>query len=134
MPAISLSGFRRVAIATAVILIAVLLYAIKEVASPASSLKLSNLVQTAVALLAAYCSFRVALPSRGHLRRLWNLLGTALLLVAAAQGLETYYQSFLRARTLTPWPSDLLFILWVTPAVMMFLPPAEESGRPDWQQ
>jgi len=49
--------------------------------------------------------------------------------------LETYYQCFAHASSLTPWPSDILFILWVTPAVMMLLPrPEKESGAIDWQQ
>jgi len=123
--------FSRVAIGTAVLLTAVLLYAIVGVSSPASSLKLSNLIQTATALWGAYCCFRVALRSERYMRRLWILLATALALAATDQGLETYYQSFVHKQTLTPWPSDLLFILWVTPAVMMLLPPAEDSGGAD---
>jgi PAS domain S-box-containing protein len=69
------------------------------------------------------------------LRRLWILLSAGLFLASAAQGLQTYYQSFAHAPALTPWPSDVLFILWVTPTVMMFLPQSrEESGGLDWQQ
>jgi PAS domain S-box-containing protein len=63
------------------------------------------------------------------------LLAAALFLGSAGQALETYYQCFAHASSLTPWPSDILFVLWVTPAVMMLLPgPAKESGAIDWQQ
>jgi PAS domain S-box-containing protein len=63
------------------------------------------------------------------------LFASALVLVTAAQALETYYQSLARAPSLTPWPSDILFILWATPALMMFLPPpAEDSSGVDWQR
>src|SRR5437667_11948756 len=63
------------------------------------------------------------------------LLAAAFFLAFAAQALETYYQCFAHASSLTPWPSDILFLLWVTPAVMMLLPrPDKESGAIDWQQ
>jgi PAS domain S-box-containing protein len=63
------------------------------------------------------------------------LFAAALSLVTAAQVLETYYQSLVHASSLTPWPSDILFILWATPALMMFLPRSgEDSGKVDWQQ
>jgi PAS domain S-box-containing protein len=62
------------------------------------------------------------------------LLTAALFLACAAQGLKTYYQSFVHAQPLTPWPSDILFLLWVIPAVMMFLPPpVKDSSAIDWQ-
>ncbi|HYL86449.1 MAG TPA: PAS domain S-box protein [Candidatus Angelobacter sp.] len=127
--------FSRLAIATGLVFIGLLVYVIEKVASPARSLLLSNLLQTAVVLWATYCCFYVARRSLGYLRRLWTLLATALGFAAAAQGLESYYQSFAHAKALTPWPSDLLFLLWVTPAVLMFLPRStEESGSTDWQQ
>jgi hypothetical protein len=112
-----------------------MLYAIAGVRSPATSLLLSNLLQTAIVFLAAYCSVHVARRSSAYLRQLWMLLSAALFLDCAAQGLETYYQSFAHAQPFTPWPSDILFLLWVTPAVMMFLPPpVEDSSALDWQQ
>ncbi len=133
MPAANRSS--RLAIATGLILLALLVYVIEKITPAAKSLLYSNLLQTAVILLAALCAFHVAKRSVGYLRRLWMLLGTTIGLAAAAQALEAYYQSVLHAQPLTPWPSDLLFLLWVTPAVMMFLPrSAEESGKLDWQQ
>jgi PAS domain S-box-containing protein len=69
------------------------------------------------------------------LRQLWILFAAMLFLVSAAQALETYYQSYIHAPIFNPRPSDILFIIWATPAVMMLLPrPAEQSGTIDWEQ
>jgi PAS domain S-box-containing protein len=117
------------------VLTALLLFVVEGSSAPARSLLLSDLLQTAIALWATYCSFRVARRSSGYLRQLWMLFAGALFLFSAAQALETYYQSLVHASSLTPWPSDILFILWATPALMMFLPrPAEDSSEVDWQQ
>jgi PAS domain S-box-containing protein len=122
-------------LAVAGLLTALLFFVVEEVSQPATSLLLSDLLQTAIILWAAVCAFLVARRSSAYLRQLWMLLATALFLGTAAQALETYYQCFEHASSLTPWPSDILFILWVTPAVMMLLPrPAKDSGAVDWQQ
>jgi PAS domain S-box-containing protein len=63
------------------------------------------------------------------------LLTTALALCAAAQGLESYHQSFAHAPTLISQLSDALFLLWVTPAIMMLLPlPEADWVSFDWPQ
>jgi len=112
-----------------------LLFVVAGVRTPATSLLLSSLLQASIALWATLCAFYVAKRSSGYLRQLWVLFAAALFLVSAAQGMETYYQSIVHAPPLTPWPSDVLFILWATPALMMLLPrPAEPSGSIDWQQ
>lgn len=117
------------------VLAALLLLVVKGSSAPATSLLESDLLQTAVALWATYCSFHVARHSLGYLRQLWMLFASALVLVTAAQALESYYQSLAHASSLTPWPSDILFILWATPALMMFLPPpAEDPAGIDWQR
>lgn len=124
-----------IALAVAGVLTALLLFVVEGSSSPATSLLESDLLQTAVALWATYCSFQVGRRSSGFLRQFWMLFASALVLVTAAQALETYYQSLARAPSLTPWPSDILFILWATPALMMFLPPpAEDSSGVDWQR
>ncbi len=108
---------------------------VSEVSQPATSLLFSDVLQTAIVLWAAFCSLQIARRCSGYLRQLWVLLTAALFLAAAAQASETYYQCFAHASSLSPWPSDILFILWVTPAVMMLLPrPAREPGTIDWQQ
>jgi len=127
--------FSWLALAVAGLLTAFLVVVIKEVPQPETSLLLSDLLETAIVLLAALCSLHVAKRSSDYLRQLWMLLTAALFLGSAAQALETYYQCFVRAPSLTPWPSDILFLLWVTPIVMMLLArPERESGAVDWQQ
>jgi PAS domain S-box-containing protein len=127
--------FAGFALAVAGALTAFVLFVVVRSSASATSLLLSDLLQTAIALWATYCSFRVARQSSGYLRQLWMLFAAALLLVSAAQALETYYQGFIHAPSLTPWPSDILFILWATPALMMFLPrPVKHTQGVDWQR
>jgi PAS domain S-box-containing protein len=127
--------FPGLALAVAALLTALLVFVVEEVARPSTSLLLSDCLQTAIVLWAANCSLHVARRSAGYPRQLWMLLTAALFLGSAAQGLETYYQNVAHAPTLTPRPSDILFFLWVTPAVMMLLPrPREDRGSVDWQQ
>ena len=124
-----------IVLAVAALLTPLLVYVVETASQRAPSLLYSDVLQTAIVLWAALCSLQVAKRSSGYLQQLWMLLATALFLCCAAQTLETYYQSIIHAPTLTPRPSDVLFILWVTPAVMMLLPrPPKESGTIEWQQ
>jgi PAS domain S-box-containing protein len=127
--------FSWLALAVAGFLTGVLSFVVEGVYQPATSLLLSDLLQTAIILWAVFCSVHVARRSSAYLRQLWMLLAAAFFLAFAAQALETYFQCFAHASSLTPWPSDILFLLWVTPAVMMLLPwPEKESGAINWQQ
>jgi PAS domain S-box-containing protein len=127
--------FPRFALAVAVAMTILMVLVIAGIRSPAASLWYSDLLQTAIVLWATYCALRVARRSTGYLRQLWLLLAVVLFLAAAAQALETYYQNISRLPSLSPWPSDILFILWAMPSVMMFLPrPAGKSGGIDWRQ
>jgi len=127
--------FSWLAIGVAVLLTALLAFVVVGISVPETSFTYSNLLQTAIVLWSAFCAHHVARQSSGRLRQLWMLLAAALFLAAAAQGLETYYQNYVHAPTLAPRPSDILFILWVTPALMMLLPRVtEESTAVDWQQ
>jgi PAS domain S-box-containing protein len=129
------SKFSWFALAVAGLLTALLLIVIAGIAGPTASLQLSDILQTSIVLWAAYCSLHVAMRSTGYLRQLWMLLAAALFLASGAQALETYYQSFGPPPTLMPWPSDILFILWVAPVIIMFLPrAAEDSDAIEWQQ
>lgn len=123
------SRFAKVALGVAAVLAGALAYIVATVHSPARSQLLSNVLQTAVVLFAAACCFPVAMRSTGYLRQLWTLLTAALCLGCAAQALETYYQSIVHEPANAPWPSDVLFLVWVTPAIVMFLPPGEEKPR-----
>jgi PAS domain S-box-containing protein len=125
----------RVALAVAGVLAALLVLVVAAVPAAAKSILLADLLQTTLVLLVAYCALRVALRSTGYLRQLWMLFAMALLIDAVAGGMETYYQNIPHLPAVTPWPSDVLFFLWVTPAVMMLLPrSADESKGIDWPQ
>jgi len=101
--------------------------------SPATSRLSSDLSQTAIVLWAAYCCFHVARCSSGYLRHLWTLLAGAFSLATAAQVLETYCQNVLHLPAETPWPSDVLFILWPIPALLMLFPRSgDQSGKINW--
>jgi hypothetical protein len=123
------------ALAVAAALAALLALVVEGIRSPTASLLYSDLVQTAIVLWAAYCAFCAALRSVGYLRRLWMLFAIALFMAAAAQAMEAYYQNISHLPAVAPWPSDILFLLWVMPCVMMLLPkPEGEWGGIDWQQ
>lgn len=127
--------FSAVALAVACLLAVSLLIVVGAVTSSATTLLVSDVLQTAVAAWAAYCCFQVARHSSAYLRQMWMLLAAALSLVAAAQALETHYQNIAHRPAVTPWPSDILFIFWVIPVVAMLLPrPAGNSGEIDWQR
>jgi PAS domain S-box-containing protein len=130
-----LSKFSGFALAVAAALTTLLVLVVEGIRSSATSLLYSDLLQTAIVLWAAYCALRIALRCAGYLRHLWMLLAVALVMAASAQALETYYQNISHPPPIVPWPSDVLFILWVVPCVMMLLPkPAVASGGIDWQQ
>lgn len=93
----------------------------------------TDLLQCALAALAGICVIRVIQASKGLFRRLWLLFAISLFLVCAAQILKTYYKHIVHLPFAAPWPSDILYILWVIPALMMFLPHSDdESGGIDW--
>jgi PAS domain S-box-containing protein len=127
--------FPRYALVVVVALTTMMVVVILGVRPPATRLLFGDVVQTAIVLWASYCAIHVALRSAGYLRQLWMLFALALLIAAAAQGSETYYQNISHRPMAAPWPSDILFILWVAPLVVMFLPrPAGEDRGIDWPQ
>lgn len=124
--------FPKLALLIAGFLAALLVLVIEGIQSTARSLLLSDLVQVGIIVWAACCSFYVARRSAGDLRYLWTLLSVSLFFAASAQALETYYQNVSHAAG--PWPSDILFILWVAPAALMLLPRPAESRGIHWEQ
>lgn len=127
------SNFSRFALAVACLLTGLLIFIVA--AAPKDSGLAVDLLQTAVAILAGICAARITRASRGHLRRLWLLFTTSVFLFCAAQLLKIYYKHFVHLPFAAPWPSDILFILWVIPALMMFLPRSDdESGAFDWPE
>jgi PAS domain S-box-containing protein len=101
---------------------------------PASrSLFVSNSLDFAVVLLAAFCSFYVARRTIAFPRQLWTLLGIALALEALGQALSTYYQTFQPQALGAPIPSDIFFFVWAAPVFMIFLPRSDDDSSPfDW--
>ena len=118
--------FPRLTVAAALLLAFLLVFDLEFVRPAATRLLLSNLLDLAMVLLAAACSFYVARRSSGYPRQLWLLLAIAFTLETLAQAISSYYQSFVPGAAQMPWPSDVLFFLWPAPVVMMFLP---RSGR-----
>jgi PAS domain S-box-containing protein len=127
--------FSKFAPVVAGLLAALLIPAIEGIGSPPANLMLSNVLQSAVVFWAAYCSFRAARISQGYLRQLWFLLVAALLMSGVARLAVAYHPGSAHPAGAVQWVSDVVFILWVTPAVMMFLPPsAKEISEIDWQR
>lgn len=125
------SKFSRFALAVACLLTGTLVLTVTG--ARGSPRLTSDLLQSAVAVVAELCAIRVTRTSTGHLRRLWLLFTISVFLVCAAAILKIYYKHILHLPLNTPWPSDILFILWVIPALMMFLPRSDdESGGIDW--
>ena len=63
----------------------------------------------------------------------WMFQACGLFLYTAAQGLATVYDSILHKPLDQPWPSDLLFFLWMMPAFLsLFLDEKAKSQRIEW--
>jgi PAS domain S-box-containing protein len=125
--------FPRFALGVAGLLILAQTLVISSKSSPDTRHLLSNVLQAVIVTWACYCCFEVTLRSSRYLRQLWMLLAGGLSLCAAAQWLGTFYQSVIHAPAGMPWPSDILFVLWVTPTVLMLFPqPPEEVRGISW--
>lgn len=125
------SKFFRFALAAACLLTGVLVLFVAAV--PTEGRLALDLLQSTIAVLAGICAIRVAGVSKGYLRRLWLLLTISVFLACGAQILKIYYKHIVHLPFASPWPSDILFILWVIPALMMFLPRSDdESKGSDW--
>lgn len=119
------SKFARLALAVLLLLTGSLVLVVARAGALANSQLVSNLLQSATVAWAAICAFAATRRSSGYLRRLWLLFSVSLILVTGAQVLETYYESLVHTPFAMPWPSDIVFILWVIPALAMLLPRPE---------
>ena len=127
--------FFRISLATAGLLTALLILVAEGMPPSPVNLLLSNALQTALVFWAAYCTFHAARRSRGYLHQLWFLFAAALAVDGAAKVIAAYYQDLAHMPAAAQWPSDVLIILWVTPAAMMFVTPSwEDGGEIDWRQ
>ena len=119
--------FPRIAVAVALILVALLIANLLLVHTAKKSLLVANSLDLVMVLWASCCSFYVAQRSTSYARQIWSLLGIALALETIAQAISAFYQSFVPGAGHAPWPSDVLFFLWVVPIFMMFLPQSESK-------
>lgn len=131
---LSSGKFARFALAIACLLSALLVFVVLGAGAGANSQLVSDLLQTAIAAWAAVSSFLATRRSSGYLRRLWRLFTVSLILVVCAQVIESYYENLAHTPFAKPWLSDIVFLLWVIPALIMLLPrPVEELGGIAWE-
>jgi PAS domain S-box-containing protein len=119
--------FPRLALLAAFLLPLLLALDLEFFHTSASRLLISNIISFGIVGLAAVCCLRVALRSTGPVRQVWFLVSVALWIETLAQGLSTYYQSFVPGALVNPEPPDILFFVWAAPVFMIFLPHSEEE-------
>jgi PAS domain S-box-containing protein len=119
--------FPRLVFAAALFFALLLVLDLAFVHSAAASVLASNSLDLAMVLLASVSAFFAASRSTGYARQLWLLLAIALSLETIGQGISTYYQSFVPGSAQSPWPSDVLFLVWAAPVFMIFLPRSDED-------
>jgi PAS domain S-box-containing protein len=96
---------------------------------------LANLTQFFLGLAAVGAAWQAAGHSKSFAKTFWRLQAAGFLLWITAQGIATIYDNFLHRPVNQPWPSDVLFFVWITPAFFtLFLDSDSESGGIAWQQ
>jgi len=99
---------------------------------PASPL-IAGLLQLGLGALAAAAAWQQSHRCVGFSRAFWRFQACGFSLWALAQTLGTIYDAILHWPVSQPWPSDLLFFLWMTPAFLaLFLDPYAPSQRIPW--
>jgi PAS domain S-box-containing protein len=93
----------------------------------------SNLIELASALLAAIACTFAARRMENFGKYFWILVATGFYIWSFAQVICTYYESILHASLQSPWPSDIIFFLSMTPLLMtVFLDPQKGFDRKQW--
>ena len=99
---------------------------------PATPL-LSNLIQIVGGLLATLAAHYASRRMRGFGKHFWLLSALSFGLWTVAQIVATYYDSIVHLPLQSPWPSDPIFILSLTPLMMtLFLHPDHGLEWKDW--
>jgi two-component system cell cycle sensor histidine kinase/response regulator CckA len=114
-----------------------LLHAAVLLAAPRESARMlySDLIQLALGILAASAAWRATHLSTGFTKTFWRFQRASFLLWICAQGLATVYQNVLHKPLNSPWPSDIFFFLWMTPAFLsLFLDSNARPLKKNWQQ
>jgi PAS domain S-box-containing protein len=96
---------------------------------------LANLIQLGFGALAAAAAWQAAHRSSGFVKTFWRLQASGFVIWMAAQALATVYDSVLHKSLNEPWPSDILYFLWMTPAFLsLFLNTRQDRDSRDWQE
>ena len=84
-----------------------------------------DLLQAALAAMAAGAAWQAGQRGDGFLRMFWRFQASGFALWAVAQCLATFYDDVLHKPIDQPWPSDLIFFLWMVPVFLaLFSRPA----------
>lgn len=94
--------------------------------SPEGSL-VSNLLQAAAGIMAAFMSFRASRHSTGFARRFWTLTAAAFVIWTAGQATYVYHENWMGERVPQPSWAHFLFRLYGAPLVMALLIGHEEE-------
>jgi PAS domain S-box-containing protein len=93
----------------------------------------SDVLETVAGFLAAGAALWAGKRAQGFARLFWTFQACGFLLFGVAQALAAFYDSVLHMPLDQPWPSDMLFFLWVTPAFLsLFLDRKTHSARIEW--
>jgi PAS domain S-box-containing protein len=96
---------------------------------------LANLIQLGFGALAAAAAWKTAHRAAGFVKTFWRLQASGFVIWMAAQGLASVYDSILHKSLNEPWPSDILYFLWMTPAFLsLFLNTRQDRESRDWQE
>ena len=93
----------------------------------------SNLIELASALLASIACTFAARRMEHFGKYFWVLVSAGFYAWSFAQVIETYYENIRHASLQSPWPSDIIFFLSMTPLLLtVFLDPQKGFDRKQW--
>jgi PAS domain S-box-containing protein len=94
---------------------------------------LSNSIQLACGLVAAWSCLSTSRRFDRFGKHFWLLVAAGFFVWSVAQTLVTYYDSILHVPLQGPWPSDIIFFLSMTPALMtLFISSERGLEWKDW--
>lgn len=95
----------------------------------------SGLIQALCGVLALGAAWHAASRASGFVKTFWRLQAAGIAIWIVAQCLVTVYDSILHKSVYGPWPSDVFFFLWMTPAFLsLFLQSGPDAPARSWQQ
>lgn len=90
----------------------------------------SDALQAVLAAIAAGAAWQAGQRGDGFVRMFWRFQASGFALWSLAQCVATIYDDFLHKPIDQPWPSDLIFFLWLMPVFLsLFLDPHAVSQR-----